>query len=151
MARLIAERPGLRVPGTWDGLELAIRAVLGQQIMVGAAIKLAGKLVAQYGEPLSAPLSGLTHVFPHAAVLACLNLSGVCLGHAPRHDESRACRTLKSGRLQRAIFYVTVIRGRWSQGQCVADFQVIRTQTGGLELLDLPGQERLLHRGCAVQ
>ncbi len=75
MARLIAERPGLRVPGTWDGLELAIRAVLGQQITVGAAIKLAGKLVAQYGEPLSAPLSGLTHVFPQAAVLATADLA----------------------------------------------------------------------------
>ncbi|ROM92559.1 DNA-3-methyladenine glycosylase [Pseudomonas brassicacearum] len=75
MARLIAERPGLRVPGTWDGLELAIRAVLGQQITVGAAIKLAGKLVAQYGEPLSAPLSGLTHVFPEAAVLAAADLA----------------------------------------------------------------------------
>ena len=45
MARLIAERPGLRVPGAWDGLELAIRAVLGQQISVVAAIRLAGKLV----------------------------------------------------------------------------------------------------------
>ncbi|MCP1520091.1 3-methyladenine DNA glycosylase/8-oxoguanine DNA glycosylase [Pseudomonas migulae] len=47
MARLIAERPGLRIPGTWDGLELAIRAVLGQQISVAAAIRLAGKLVVQ--------------------------------------------------------------------------------------------------------
>jgi len=64
MARLIAERPGLRVPGAWDGLELAIRAVLGQQISVGAAIKLAGKLVAQYGEPLASSLPGVTHVFP---------------------------------------------------------------------------------------
>jgi len=75
MARLIAERPGLRVPGAWDGLELAIRAVLGQQITVSAAIKLAGKLVAQYGEALSSPLSGLTHVFPEAAVLAAADLA----------------------------------------------------------------------------
>jgi 3-methyladenine DNA glycosylase/8-oxoguanine DNA glycosylase len=51
MAQLVAARPGLRVPGTWDGLELAIRAVLGQQITVVAAIRLAGKLVAQYGQP----------------------------------------------------------------------------------------------------
>ncbi|MEO6677687.1 MAG: DNA-3-methyladenine glycosylase [Pseudomonas sp.] len=75
MARLIAERPGLRVPGAWDGLELAIRAVLGQQISVGAAIKLAGKLVAQYGEPLDSPLLGLTHVFPAAKVLAAADLA----------------------------------------------------------------------------
>jgi DNA-3-methyladenine glycosylase II len=75
LARLIAERPGLRVPGTWDGLELAIRAVLGQQITVGAAIRLAGKLVAQYGAPLASPQGGLTHVFPEAAVLASADLA----------------------------------------------------------------------------
>jgi DNA-3-methyladenine glycosylase II len=72
---LIAERPGLRVPGAWDGMELAIRAVLGQQITVGAAIKLAGKLVAQYGAPLASPRGGLTHVFPEAAVLAAADLA----------------------------------------------------------------------------
>nr|NYU04180.1 DNA-3-methyladenine glycosylase 2 family protein [Pseudomonas sp. SbOxS1] len=75
LAPLIAERPGLRVPGTWDGLELAIRAVLGQQITVGAAIKLAGKLVAQYGVPLTSARGGLTHVFPEAAVLAAADLA----------------------------------------------------------------------------
>jgi DNA-3-methyladenine glycosylase II len=75
MGHLIAERPGLRVPGAWDGLELAIRAVLGQQITVHAAIKLAGKLIAQYGEPLDTTLPGLTHVFPQAAVLAVADLS----------------------------------------------------------------------------
>lgn len=75
MERLMAERPGLRVPGAWDGLELAIRAVLGQQITVGAAIKLAGKLVAQYGQPLQPPMPELTHVFPDAAVLAVADLA----------------------------------------------------------------------------
>jgi DNA-3-methyladenine glycosylase II len=75
LARLIAERPGLRVPGAWDGLELAIRAVLGQQITVVAAIKLAGKLVAQYGVPLVSPREGLTHVFPDASVLAAADLA----------------------------------------------------------------------------
>jgi len=75
MESLIAQRPGLRVPGAWDGLELAIRAVLGQQITVVAAIKLAGKLVAQYGAPLRAPQPGLSHVFPDAAVLAAADLA----------------------------------------------------------------------------
>lgn len=77
MARLIAERPGLRVPGAWDGLELAIRAVLGQQITVAAAIRLAGKLVAQYGTPLSSALPGLTHAFPRASVLAGADLAAL--------------------------------------------------------------------------
>jgi AraC family transcriptional regulator of adaptative response / DNA-3-methyladenine glycosylase II len=71
LAPLIAARPGLRAPGGWDGLELATRAILGQQVSVGAAIALAGKLVAAHGEP--APGTGdpgLTHAFPRAERLA---------------------------------------------------------------------------------
>ncbi|ETK25404.1 putative DNA-3-methyladenine glycosylase II [Pseudomonas sp. FH1] len=75
MAQLVAARPGLRVPGTWDGLELAIRAVLGQQITVVAAIRLAGKLVTQYGQPLATPHAAITHVFPSAEVLAAADLA----------------------------------------------------------------------------
>ncbi|WP_322844557.1 DNA-3-methyladenine glycosylase [Pseudomonas sp. B33.4] len=75
LARLIAERPGLRIPGAWDGLELAFRAVLGQQITVVAAIRLAGKLVAQYGAPLDSGVPGLTHVFPEVGVLAAADLA----------------------------------------------------------------------------
>ncbi|WP_085636618.1 MULTISPECIES: DNA-3-methyladenine glycosylase [unclassified Pseudomonas] len=77
LARLIAERPGLRVPGAWDGLELAFRAVLGQQITVTAAIRLAGKLVARYGEPIHSPVPGLTHAFPEADVLAVADLAAL--------------------------------------------------------------------------
>ncbi|VVQ14810.1 putative bifunctional transcriptional activator/DNA repair enzyme AlkA [Pseudomonas fluorescens] len=77
LARLIAERPGLRIPGAWDGLELAFRAVLGQQITVVAAIRLAGKLVAQYGALLDSGVPGLTHVFPEAAVLAAADLAAL--------------------------------------------------------------------------
>jgi len=77
LARLITERPGLRIPGAWDGLELAFRAVLGQQITVVAAIRLAGKLVAQYGAPLDSSVPGLTHVFPEANVLAAADLAAL--------------------------------------------------------------------------
>lgn len=77
LARLIAERPGLRVPGAWDGLELAFRAVLGQQITVVAAIRLAGKLLVHYGVPLSTTVPGLTHVFPEAEVLATADLAAL--------------------------------------------------------------------------
>lgn len=77
MARLIEARPGLRVPGGWDGFELALRAVLGQQITVAGAIKLAGKLVARFGQPLRQPdghPSGLTHVFPEPSDLTGADL-----------------------------------------------------------------------------
>jgi AraC family transcriptional regulator of adaptative response / DNA-3-methyladenine glycosylase II len=78
LAPLVAARPGLRVPGAWDGFELAIRAVLGQQITVVAAIGLAGKLVATYGEPLANSgmgSTGLTHIFPRPERLASADLS----------------------------------------------------------------------------
>ena len=77
LARLLAERPGLRIPGAWDGLELAFRAVLGQQITVVAAIRLAGKLVGQYGAPLRSTIPGLTHVFPQADILAAADLAAL--------------------------------------------------------------------------
>jgi AraC family transcriptional regulator of adaptative response / DNA-3-methyladenine glycosylase II len=77
LAPLIAAQPGLRVPGAWDGFELAMRAVLGQQITVNAAVKLAGRLVAAYGERLAEPQGELTHVFPQPQVLAHADLSGL--------------------------------------------------------------------------
>jgi AraC family transcriptional regulator of adaptative response / DNA-3-methyladenine glycosylase II len=65
LARMVARRPGLRVPGAWDGFEVAVRAILGQQITVTAASKLAAKLVAAYGESLRPRYGdGLTHTFP---------------------------------------------------------------------------------------
>ncbi|HTV78341.1 MAG TPA: AlkA N-terminal domain-containing protein [Steroidobacteraceae bacterium] len=75
LAPLLKRRPGLRVPGAWDGFELAIRAVLGQQISVAAAQRLAGRLVAAYGEPLRKPEPGLTHVFPAPQALAHADLT----------------------------------------------------------------------------
>jgi AraC family transcriptional regulator of adaptative response / DNA-3-methyladenine glycosylase II len=73
LAPLVTRRPGLRAPGGWDGFELAIRAVLGQQISVIAARKLAGRLVDLHGKSVPrayALHSALTHVFPTARQLA---------------------------------------------------------------------------------
>jgi AraC family transcriptional regulator, regulatory protein of adaptative response / DNA-3-methyladenine glycosylase II len=75
LARLIARRPGLRVPGAWDGFEVAVRAMLGQQITVMAASKLAAKLVTTYGDPLDTSYgNGLTHTFPTPRRMAEANL-----------------------------------------------------------------------------
>jgi AraC family transcriptional regulator, regulatory protein of adaptative response / DNA-3-methyladenine glycosylase II len=84
LAPLIAARPGLRVPGAWDGFELAVRAVLGQQITVSAATGLAGKLVRAHGTPLSladAP-AGLTHAFPRPEALASADLGALGMPRA---------------------------------------------------------------------
>lgn len=73
LAPLVAQRPGLRAAGAWDGFELAVRAVLGQQISVVAARNLAGKITALYGQQTTnqaALALGLTHQFPTPAELA---------------------------------------------------------------------------------
>jgi 3-methyladenine DNA glycosylase/8-oxoguanine DNA glycosylase len=82
LAPLVAARPGLRVPGAWDGFELAVRAVLGQQITVPGAIRLAGALVSRLGEKLRDPDGALTHLFPDPAVLTGVD-PGV-FGHAAK-------------------------------------------------------------------
>ncbi|MBB5787425.1 DNA-3-methyladenine glycosylase 2 family protein [Jiangella mangrovi] len=72
---LVAAHPGRRVPGTVDGDELAVRGVLGQQISVLAARTVAGRLVAEHGKPLDAPVGTVTHAFPTASVLASVDPS----------------------------------------------------------------------------
>lgn len=67
---LIRADPGRRVPGHVDAHELAIRAVLGQQVSVAGAATLAARLTAARGEPLERPIGTVTHLFPSAAALA---------------------------------------------------------------------------------
>lgn len=69
----VARRPGIRVPGTVDGDELAIRGVLGQQVSVRGASNAAAKLAALCGTPLKRPIGGVTHCFPSAAAVAELD------------------------------------------------------------------------------
>lgn len=77
LAPLVAARPGLRSPGSADPHELAVRAVLGQQVSVAAARRLGGALVAAYGTPLPEPSGGLTHLFPAAEDLAEASLAEI--------------------------------------------------------------------------
>jgi AraC family transcriptional regulator, regulatory protein of adaptative response / DNA-3-methyladenine glycosylase II len=87
LAPLVAARPGLRVPGAWDGFELAVRAILGQQITVPAATRLAGELVSLHGGKIveSAALElGLTHLFPTPRQLAGADLAALGMPKARR-------------------------------------------------------------------
>jgi AraC family transcriptional regulator of adaptative response / DNA-3-methyladenine glycosylase II len=70
---LVVKCPGRRVPGHVDGDELAIRAVLGQQVSVAAARRLGTRLVASYGKALPQPDGELTHLFPDADTLAAVD------------------------------------------------------------------------------
>lgn len=67
---LAQARPGLRLPGAFDGFEMAMRAIVGQQVTVQAARTLAGRLVCAFGAPIETPFAELTTVFPDAARLA---------------------------------------------------------------------------------
>jgi AraC family transcriptional regulator, regulatory protein of adaptative response / DNA-3-methyladenine glycosylase II len=67
---LVRTRPGLRVPGSVDPFETAIRTVVGQQLSIQAARTIAGRLVRLYGTVLSEPIGSLTHTFPTAAQLS---------------------------------------------------------------------------------
>ncbi len=62
--------PGLRVPGAWEPFELAVRAVLGQQVTVRGATTLAGRLLREFGTPTESGDAQLTHLFPRAETLA---------------------------------------------------------------------------------
>jgi AraC family transcriptional regulator, regulatory protein of adaptative response / DNA-3-methyladenine glycosylase II len=77
---LLAARPGLRVPGTWDPYEIGVRAIVGQQVTVAGAGTLAGRLVERHGTRSPAPAApGLTHTFPPPSTLAAGDLDGIGL------------------------------------------------------------------------
>ena len=67
---VVAKAPGQRIPRTVDEAELAVRAILGQQVSTKAARTHAGRLVAAYGQPLDDPAGALTHTFPSVEQLA---------------------------------------------------------------------------------
>lgn len=76
---LVEERPGLRLPSAWDPFEMAVRAILGQQISVAGATTIAGRMVAKHGIPLAAVSGGLTHLFPSPQTVADADLDGLGL------------------------------------------------------------------------
>ena len=92
LARVVARCPGLRVPGAFDGFELAVRAILGQRISVRAATTLAGRLADRFGEPIETPVPGLTRLSPTPERLAAVDEADLTsLGiAAPRAASIRA-------------------------------------------------------------
>jgi AraC family transcriptional regulator of adaptative response / DNA-3-methyladenine glycosylase II len=75
----VRARPGLRIPGAWDGFECAVRAILGQQVSVAAGRTFALRLVQRAGRAIRGGGDGLTHLFPSAADIAGADLAGLGL------------------------------------------------------------------------
>ncbi|HEY5782657.1 MAG TPA: DNA-3-methyladenine glycosylase 2 family protein, partial [Lysobacter sp.] len=105
LAPLVAKRPGLRLPSGWDGFEIAVRAILGQQVSVAAARTLAARLAQRFGQPLppslvvGLPAPGLEHLFPTPQALADADLATIGLTRA-RADTVRAvARAMSEGRV----------------------------------------------------
>ncbi len=70
LAAVVRRLPGLRVPGAFDGFELAVRAVLGQQVSVKAATTMAGRWVGAFGTPIDTPFPDLIRTVPTAVDMA---------------------------------------------------------------------------------
>jgi AraC family transcriptional regulator of adaptative response / DNA-3-methyladenine glycosylase II len=80
LAQRLRKHPGIRVPGAWDGFELTVRAVLGQQVSVKAATTMAGRIAQKYGEPVeNAPSASVTRLFPVPERLLRARFNGVGL------------------------------------------------------------------------
>ena len=94
---IAAANPGRRVPGSVDGMESAIRAVLGQQISVTGARTIAGRLVVSLGTSLDEPDDELSHVFPTAETLAEADLAGFGLTGARQRTVRELARRIATG------------------------------------------------------
>ncbi|HEX7559764.1 MAG TPA: DNA-3-methyladenine glycosylase 2 [Usitatibacter sp.] len=100
---LAAAHPGLRLPGAMDGFEIAVRAILGQQVTVAAATKIAARFAEAFGDPIATPHAGLRLCFPRASAIAALEATDIAERGVVR-TRARAivelAREVASGRLR---------------------------------------------------
>lgn len=94
---LLRTRPGVRVPGAWDGYELTVRAILGQQVSVKAATTLAGRIAERYGQKIDT--GGLARLFPTPQKLMRARFSDIGLVGARAETIRRVSRAVVNGEL----------------------------------------------------
>jgi len=104
LGKMLRKNPGVRVPGAWDGFEVTIRAILGQQISVKAATTIAGRVTRKYGARLELPGAnidgGLSHIFPTAKRLARARLQNIGLVRSRAETIRRVSAAVVNGELQ---------------------------------------------------
>jgi AraC family transcriptional regulator of adaptative response / DNA-3-methyladenine glycosylase II len=131
---LSARRPGLRLPGGWDGFEIAVRAILGQQISVAAARTLATRIVQRYGEALPVAVApGLERLFPTPTALAEADLREIGLTTARAATVRGVAQALLDGRVDfRAEQTLETFVARWITlpgiGEWTAHYMAMRAQ-----------------------
>jgi 3-methyladenine DNA glycosylase/8-oxoguanine DNA glycosylase len=150
---MISERPGLRVPGVWDGYELTVRAVLGQQLTVVDAPALAGRLVRMFGRPIQISIHGLSHLFPQPGILAEADLTNIRIPADQAATISSLAHAVLAGKLDfnsgqglQGILSRLCIRS--GSAQDVASYIAMRSFG---EPDALPHTDRGLRRACATQ
>ena len=99
LAPVVAKAPGQRIPRTVDEAELAVRAVLGQQVSTKAARTHAARLVAAYGQPVHDPQGALTHTFPSVAQLTEIDPVHLAVPKARQRTLSALVAALADGSL----------------------------------------------------
>jgi AraC family transcriptional regulator, regulatory protein of adaptative response / DNA-3-methyladenine glycosylase II len=160
LARRIKAMPGLRVPGCWDAFELAVRAIVGQQVSVKGATTLTGRLVQTFGAPIvtSPPL---THLFPAPEVLAEANVARMDLPRKRAETIRALARAVCEGRIAfDSITNVEHFQSRLRElpgiGNWTAQYIAMRalgdpdafpaSDLGLLRGASLPGERELAHR-----
>ncbi len=129
LSRIVKKRPGLRAPGAVDGTELAIQAILGQQVSLAAARTLASRLVTANGDVIKIADPTLTHLFPRADAIAEADLSKLGVPATRRATLYALARAVAGGRLaldpgaDRTETYQQLMRlpgvGDWTAGYIV--------------------------------
>jgi AraC family transcriptional regulator of adaptative response / DNA-3-methyladenine glycosylase II len=103
LAPFIRKAPGRRVPRTVDPAEFALRAVIGQQVSIGAARTHARRLADAHGEPVQDPGGGLTRLFPDAAALADAGQDSLALPRSRRESFGALARALAAGQIDLSV------------------------------------------------
>src|SRR5258707_5106831 len=99
LAPLIDKAPGRRVPRTVDAAELAVRAVIGQQVSTAAARTHGARVAERYGEPVDDPGGALTRLFPDIAELADTDMAALAIPGPRRHSLAPLARAVAAGPL----------------------------------------------------
>ena len=162
---LLKDNPGVRVPGSWDGFELTVRAILGQQVSVSAATTLAGRLADRYGERVDVAIDGLrqgpTRLFPRPEKLLRARLETLGIIGSRAQTIRSVARAVLSGELhfdtaerpESTRAALTAIKGI---GDWTSEYVSMRamkdpdafpaSDLGLLRAFDGPGRERMKPR-----
>lgn len=168
LKRLLKNNPGVRVPGAWDGFELTVRAILGQQVSVSAATTLAGRIANRYGARIDIPVDGFegvpTRLFPTAQKLLRARLETLGIIGSRAQTIRSAAKAVVDGTLdfdtsQAPESFCTSLKSIKGIGDWTAEYVAMRalknpdafpaSDLGLLRAFDIPGGERLKSRDLA--